>query len=98
MYRPSYEATRVAPAPVIHLPSRMWYRYSSRNNLILLVIGLVAASPNGQNDLPLMLSQMSISRSTSLSLPCPCSIRSRISVSQYVPSRQGVHLPHDSSR
>ena len=28
----------------------------------------------------------------------PCSRRSRSWTSQYVPSRQGVHLPHDSSR
>src|SRR6266567_1867948 len=59
----------VHPAPTMQCPSRMWYAYSSRNSLILLVTGLVAASPRGQNDLPPMLSQMSISRSMSLSLP-----------------------------
>src|SRR5579884_4544797 len=56
-------------------PSRTCVSYSSRNNLMLLVIELVAASPNGQKDLPLMLSQTSSSRSMSFSLPCPSSMR-----------------------
>jgi hypothetical protein len=44
----------------------------------------------------LMLSHTSRSMSTSLARPWPPRIRSRIVASQPVPSRQGVHLPHDS--
>ena len=43
-----------------------------------------------------MLSHTSMSRSRSDSRPWPSSIRSRIFSSQPLPSRQGVHWPHDS--
>ncbi len=43
-----------------------------------------------------MLSQVSSRVSMSSSVPLPASIRRRIWTIQYVPSRHGVHLPHDS--
>jgi hypothetical protein len=44
----------------------------------------------------LMLSLTSSSSSRSLGRPSPARIRYRICCSQVVPSRHGVHLPHDS--
>src|SRR5690606_35070191 len=70
--------------------------YSSRKYFSEEKIGEAAPSPRAQKDLPLMLSAMSLSLSRSDILPLPASM-SRISwTSQYVPSRQGVHLPQDS--
>src|SRR5437763_3638064 len=56
----------------------------------------VEKSPRAQNDRPRMLSQMSSSSGRSSSRPCPASIRRTVFASQGVPSRQGIHFPHDS--
>ena len=55
-----------------------------------------SSGPGGQVTPGEMLSQTSMSRSRSASRPCPLSMRSRIFSSQPLPSRQGVHWPHDS--
>ena len=68
---------------------------SSLKYLIDETTGLTAPSPNGQNARPSMLSQMSSSLSRSASLPSPRSSESSSWTIQYVPSRQGVHLPQD---
>ena len=61
-----------------------------------LMMGLAAPSPRAQNDRPRMLSQTSSMVSTSAAVPSWRTIRCRIWVNQYVPSRHGVHLPQDS--
>src|SRR2546428_13377928 len=70
--------------------------YSSRNFFTDEITGPMAASPRAQSDLPPMLSDISSSRSASSRRPSPLSMRSRIDSSQLVPSRHGVHWPHDS--
>src|SRR5690242_13969639 len=60
------------------------------------VTELVAPSPSAQNERPRMLSDRSTSVSMSSSVPRPASNRSYTPTYQYVPSRHGVHLPHDS--
>src|SRR5262249_33788136 len=67
-------------------------------------IGETAEGPSGQlvvcrggHATPgLMLSHTSSSIATSLGRPRPAMMRDRIFSSQAVPSRHGVHLPHDS--
>ena len=60
------------------------------------VIGLVAPSPSAQKERPMMLSHKSRSFARSSSDPDPFSRSLRICTSHHVPSRQGVHFPHDS--
>ena len=55
-----------------------------------------SSGPGGQVTPGEMLSHTSMSRSRSDSRPWPSSMRSRIFSSQPLPSRQGVHWPHDS--
>ena len=71
-------------------------RYSSRKCLIEEMTGPVAKSPRAQNDRPAMLSHRSSSVSRSSELPSPRSSRSSTCTIHQVPSRHGVHLPHDS--
>ena len=61
------------------------------------VIGEVAPSPRAQNERPMVLSQRSSNFSRSASVPVPFSRSRRICTNHQVPSRHGVHLPHDSS-
>ena len=58
--------------------------------------GQIVVCLGGQVIAGLMLSQMSSSLSTSAGRPWPSSMRRRIFSSHDVPSRHGVHLPHDS--
>src|SRR4029453_7566120 len=58
--------------------------------------GQIVVCLGGQVMAGLMLSQMSSSLLTSEGRPWPSSMRRRIFSSQAVPSRHGVHLPHDS--
>src|SRR5690349_16390839 len=69
---------------------------SARKYWMAEVIGLVAPSPRAQNERPRMLSHRSRSSSMSPSRPSPSSSRLRIWTFHQVPSRHGVHLPHDS--
>ena len=62
----------------------------------LLRTGATRASPIGQNECPAMPSQRVDKLSISPDLPRPASILSRISRMRREPTRQGVHLPHDS--
>src|SRR5581483_854027 len=75
---------------------RMCSRYSSRKYFSEEAMGIAAPSPSAQKDLPLMLSATSASLARSSSSPLPSSIPRSSWTSQYVPSRQGVHLPQDS--
>src|SRR5262249_7240651 len=96
-------AHAVAPAamralfPTRHRLCSMWCRYSSRNLVTDESGGAMAASENTQIVMPLAIwLQMRARRSTSSTRPSPSSIRSRTLKSQGVPSRHGVHWPHDS--
>src|SRR5919199_1743468 len=81
-----------------HAPSSMWRWYSSRYCLTVATTGLVAKSPSAHRTLPLISEDNDRSRSRSAGTPRPCSIRDMTLNSQDVPSRHGVHLPHDSWR
>jgi NADH-quinone oxidoreductase subunit G len=63
---------------------------------IMPFTGSAAASPSAQMVRPMMLSDTEFRRSMSCIRPCPCSMRSTMRHSQPVPSRHGVHWPHDS--
>src|SRR5262249_44259426 len=78
--------------------SAMWRSYSARYWFTVATTGLVAKSPSAQRTLPLISPDSDFSRSRSFETPRPCSMRARIPASQAVPSRHGVHLPHDSWR
>ena len=60
--------------------------------------GVTAASPKAHSVLPPTLVATLDSRSMSLIAPWPLSILRSSLNSQSVPSRHGVHLPHDSWR
>src|SRR5262249_44837447 len=81
-----------------HRPPSMCATYSPRYCLTVAVTGLVAKSPSAHSTLPLISPERESRRSRSPGTPRPCSIRVRILCSQEVPSRHGVHLPHDSWR
>jgi hypothetical protein len=74
----------------------MWCSNSWRKCLIMPRTGMAAASPRAQMVRPMMFSATLSSRAMSLGLPWPRSMRSTMRQSQPVPSRQGVHWPHDS--
>ena len=59
--------------------------------------GLGAVCPRPQRELALTTRASRSSRSRSASSPLPVQIASRISTRCPVPTRQGTHLPHDSS-
>src|ERR1019366_1418703 len=82
----------------VQWPSLTCASYSCRKCFSVVNTGVTAASPNAQSVLPAMLLATLVSRSRSLICPAPRSILRRILYSQSVPSRQGVHLPHDSWR
>src|SRR6187200_2261901 len=81
-----------------HLPEVMCSSYSARYCLTVATTGLVAKSPRAHSTLPEISLESESSRSRSPGTPRPDSMRLRILNSQLVPSRHGVHLPHDSWR
>src|SRR5687767_911629 len=86
----------------------MWTRNSSRNIPSAETMGGGIDGPSGQIVVMAgghldghctpgeMLSHTSISRSRSSGRPAPFSMRYMIFSSQLLPSRHGVHWPHDS--
>src|SRR3989337_2940213 len=80
----------------MHLLWSIWYWNSSLKLFRDPLKAMTAPSPSGQKVRPKMLLPMPARRSRSPGLPSPYSILLRTLVSQGVPSRQGVHLPHDS--
>ena len=60
-------------------------------------IGFGAVWPSPHSEVFLMPAESFSSRSISSGRPCPFVIRSRISLSRLVPTRQGTHFPQDSS-
>src|SRR5688500_15144640 len=89
-------AHTTATARALHTPSRICDRYSSLNFLMELAVGAAAESLNTQIVVPDMFLPRSSNASRSASLPSPSSIRRRILAIHAVPSRHGVHWPHDS--
>src|SRR5574337_698667 len=79
-----------------HFLSLICASYSSRKYLIVLRIGFGAVCPRPQSDVALIPALSFSSRSISLLLPWPFVIRSSVSSSRLVPTRQGTHLPQDS--
>src|SRR5690606_24487040 len=85
-------------------PFLTWASTSSRKYSLRAMTGETADGPSGQIVVilggqlrpTLIPSDTAMSRSRSIALPCPSSIRRRIISIQVVPSRQGVHWPHDS--
>ena len=78
--------------------TRMCASSSSRNFAMIEPIGIAIASPSTHRQLPMMCSWTEAMMSRSIGVASPASIRSSICTVQRVPSRQGVHLPHDSCR
>ncbi len=64
----------------------------------MVITGFGAVWPRPHSEVEPIVRESSSSSSRSSSLPSPAQIRSRISSILTVPSRQGVHWPHDSSR
>src|SRR4030042_6566214 len=71
--------------------------YSSRKYLMVDSTGLGAVPPRPQSEASLMTSPRSPRSSISSRLPRPSVMSVRISSILSSPSRQGTHLPHDSS-
>ena len=71
---------------------------SGRNFSIIEPIGIAIASPSTHRQLPMIRVWTEAMMSRSIGVASPASIRSSIFTVQFVPSRHGVHLPHDSCR
>ena len=76
----------------------MYASNSSRKCLIIEPIGIAIASPSTHRQLPMICSWTEAMMSRSIGVATPVSTRSSIFTVQFVPSRQGVHLPQDSWR
>jgi len=74
----------------------MCLKNSSRKFSIIDRKGIGTACPKPQNDVSSIVSARLSRRSKSLSFPLPLEIESKIDTANRVPSRQGVHFPHDS--
>ncbi len=61
-----------------------------------MVVNTQLTSAVAQKERPMMLSQRSSNLARSASVPTPFSRSRKICTNHQVPSRQGVHLPHDS--
>src|ERR1051326_4110770 len=81
-----------------HLWSLMCCSYSPLNCFTVATTGEVAKSPRAQSTFPEICPESESSSSRSPGTPRPASMRVRILNSHEVPSRHGVHLPHDSWR
>ena len=81
----------------VQRPSRTWASNSCRKCFSVVSTGVAAASPNAQSVLPAMcpatLEQREVLHLAFAALDLPQDLDS-----QSVPSRHGVHLPHDSWR
>src|SRR5262245_55398923 len=75
----------------------MWASYSSRKYFSVESTGLGAVVPSPHRLPVLMKPDMSSSRCRSPARLLPTTRRSMMSSMRFVPTRHGVHLPHDSS-
>ena len=69
---------------------------SSRNFATIEATGIAIASPSTHRQLPMICSWTEAMMSRSIGVASPDSTRCSIFTVQFVPSRHGVHLPHDS--
>ena len=69
---------------------------SPRNFFTIAPTGIAIESPSTQRQWPMMFSWTEAMMSRSIGVASPRTTRSSIFTVQFVPSRQGVHLPHDS--
>src|SRR5262249_17461009 len=69
---------------------------SPRNLRTIAATGIAIESPSTQRQWPMMFSWTELMMSRSIGVASPRTTRSSIFTVQLVPSRQGVHLPHDS--
>ena len=90
-------ATSAGQTPARQRLSRMCSTYSLPKWRMVESTGLGAVWPKPHSDVSLIISPSSMSRSTSSSSPWPSQMRLRISSIRLVPTRQGTHLPQDSS-
>jgi hypothetical protein len=76
----------------------MYCSNCGRNFSIIEPIGIAIASPSTHRQLPMIRSWTEAMMSRSIGVPRPDWMRSSIFTVQFVPSRHGVHFPHDSWR
>ena len=88
--------TSVSQVPASHRRRLMWLSYSWAKYRMVVATGFIALWPRPQRAVSLMWSLSSFKRAISSLFPSPSQIRSRIESAWESPSRQGVHLPHDS--
>jgi hypothetical protein len=69
---------------------------SWRNLRTIAPTGIAIESPSTQRQWPMMFSWTELMRSRSIGVASPRTTRSSIFTVQFVPSRQGLHLPQDS--
>src|SRR5512139_3823043 len=81
----------------LHRFRLMCSSYSFLKWRIVLRTGLGAVPPKAHSEAPMAVSDISCSSSMSPSFPFPFVILVRILSICLMPSRHGVHLPHDSS-
>src|SRR5512139_3060920 len=91
------KVVRLRQTPALHHLSFMCDSYSSLKYFMVVSTGFGAVCPRPQSDVAIMSLPRSRSVSTSPSFPFPSVISVSMSRSIFVPTLQGVHLPHDSS-
>jgi hypothetical protein len=74
----------------------IWASSSGRYFAIMEPMGMAMASPRTHRQLPMICSCTEAMMSRSIGVASPESIRASILTVQFVPSRHGTHLPHDS--
>src|SRR5688572_26659647 len=91
----SAPATSIGPGAAVRAAS-IASSNSWRNFLTIEPTGIAIASPRTHRQLPMMFSWTEEMMSRSIGVASPRTTRSSIFTVQFVPSRHGVHLPHDS--
>src|SRR5581483_3901030 len=89
-------ACLISQTPAGHRCSSMCAAYSSRKYFSVVTTGLGALWPSPQRLVFRTVSQSRSSSARSSAVPVPLVMRFSISCMCTVPTRQGMHLPHDS--
>src|ERR1700690_295988 len=88
---------RLRHTPALHQWSFICDSYSSLKYFMVVSMGFGAVCPSPQRDAAMISLPKSCKVSISLSFPFPSVISVSTSRRIFVPTLQGVHLPHDSS-
>src|SRR6202011_4051204 len=100
LLRPGHQTTPTtaptSPTPARARAASMCSSSSPRNFSMIEPTGIAIASPSTHRQLPMICVWTEAMMSRSIGVASPESIRSSILTVQFVPSRQGTHLPHDS--